>query len=77
VAEGHHHTQRNRAAGHHCARGQCAVSFHIRLPDHTITAQIAAKSLRKRSCWGHLIADDTIAEAGLSAQPKAAKPTPQ
>jgi hypothetical protein len=66
------------------------VTLRIRLPDRTITAEIAAKSLRKAQTaireagadnialvlQGQLIAGDVIAEAGLSAQPKAAKPAP-
>jgi hypothetical protein len=65
--------------------------LRIRLPGRTLTADIAAKSLRKAQTairdagadnivlvlQGHLIAGDVIAEAGLAAQPKTAKPTPR
>jgi hypothetical protein len=68
--------------------GRPRVTLHIRLPDRSVTAEIAAKSLRKAQTaireagadnlalvlQGHLVAGDVIAEAGLSAQPKAAKP---
>jgi len=61
------------------------VRLRIRLPDHTLTAEIAAKSLRKAQkaireasannivlvLEGRLIAGDVIAEAGLGAQPRA------
>jgi hypothetical protein len=71
--------------------GRPRVSLCIRLPDRTITAEIAAKSLRKAQTairdvgadnlalvlQGRLIAGDVVAEAGLSAQPKAAKPAQQ
>jgi len=64
------------------------VTLRIRLSDRAITAEIAAKSLRKAQTairvagadnialvlQGRFIAGDVIAEAGLSAQPKAAKP---
>ena len=64
------------------------VLLHIHLHDRTIAAEIAAKSLRKAQTaireagadnialllQGHLVAGDRVAEAGLSAQPKAAKP---
>jgi hypothetical protein len=63
------------------------LTLRIRLPDRTLTAEIAAKSLRKAQTairdvgadnivlllQGSLTAGDVIAEAGLSAQPKAAK----
>ena len=66
------------------------VTLRIRLPDRTITAEIAAKSLRKAQTaireagadaillmlQGQLIAGDRVAEAGLSAQPKTPKPPP-
>ena len=62
--------------------------MRIRLPHRTITAEIAAKSLRKAQTaireagadnialvlQGHLAVGDAIAEAGLAAQPKT-KPT--
>ena len=71
--------------------GKPRVRLRIRLPDRTVTADIAAKSLRKAQTaireagadsialllQGRLIAGDVIAEAGLSAQPKAAKPAQQ
>jgi hypothetical protein len=60
------------------------VSLRIRGPDRIITAEIAAKSLRRAQTairvagtgnitvmlQGVLAAGDVIAEAGLSAQPK-------
>ena len=66
--------------------GKPRITLRIRLPDRTLTAEIASKSLRKAQTairdvgadnivlllQGHLIAGDVIAEAGLSAQPKAA-----
>jgi hypothetical protein len=69
--------------------GKPRVSLRIALPSRTVIADIAAKSLRKAQTairengvdnvavilQGHLIAGDVIAEAGLTAQPKAAKPT--
>jgi hypothetical protein len=65
--------------------GKPRVTLRISLPGRFVTAEIAAKSLRKAQraiieagtdnvalvLQGHLTADDTIAEAGLSAQPKA------
>ena len=59
--------------------------MRIRLPDRTLTAEIAAKSLRQAQkaireagannivlvLEGRLIAGDVIAEAGLGAQPRA------
>jgi hypothetical protein len=62
--------------------------LHINLPGRTVTADIATKSLRKVQTGireagadniavvlqGHLITGDVIAEAGLTAQPKIAKP---
>ena len=71
--------------------GKPRITLRIRLPDRTITADVAAKSLRKAQTaireqgaanialvlQGQLAAGDGIAEAGLSAQPKAAKPTPR
>jgi hypothetical protein len=58
--------------------------LRIRLPDRKLSAAIAAKSLRKAAIReargrhrvrsaGCLIAGDVVAEAGLSAQPKAVK----
>jgi hypothetical protein len=69
--------------------GKPGVVLRIRLPERTLTADIAAKSLRKAQTairdigadnialvlQGRLTAGDVIAEAGLRAQPKA-KPTP-
>ena len=70
--------------------GKPRVILRIRLPDRTVTAEIAAKSLRKAQrairesggddiavvLQGNLVTGDTITEAGISAQPKAAKPEP-
>jgi hypothetical protein len=64
--------------------------LRIRLPDRTVTAEIATKSLRKAQTairdagadnialllQGRLVAGDVIAEAGLSAQPKTPKAAP-
>src|SRR5262245_24401613 len=76
----------------HSMRPSCSSLWrprvHIHLPGRTVTAEIAAKSLRKAQTairdagadnivlllQGRLVAGDVIAEAGLSAQPKAAKP---
>jgi hypothetical protein len=69
--------------------GKPRVTLRIALPSRTVTADIAAKSLRKTQTvireagadnvavilQGHLIAGDVIAEAGLTAQSKIAKPT--
>jgi hypothetical protein len=63
------------------------VILRIRLPDRKLTADIAVKSLRKAQAaireagadaialilQGCLVEGDMIAEAGLSAQHKAAK----
>jgi hypothetical protein len=71
--------------------GKPRITLRIRLPDRTVTAEIASKSLRKAQTaireagadsialvlQGRLVAGDVIAEAGLSAQPKAAKPPPR
>jgi hypothetical protein len=68
--------------------GRPRVRLRIRLPDRKLTADIAAKSLRKAQTaiqeaggdaialvlQGCLLEGDIVAEAGLSAQPKAAKP---
>jgi hypothetical protein len=70
--------------------GVSRVNLHIQLPDRTVTADIATKSLRKAQVavrelgadnvalllQGRLVAGDVIDEAGLSAQPKAPKPQP-
>jgi hypothetical protein len=64
------------------------VGMRIRLPQRTVAAEIAAKSLRKAQAairdaggalvlQGRLITGDVTAEAGLSAQPKTTKPTPR
>jgi hypothetical protein len=58
------------------------VTLRIQLPDRTVTAEIAVKSLRKAQAaireiggdnlvlvpQGRLVADDRIDEAGLAAQ---------
>jgi hypothetical protein len=65
--------------------GRPRVRLRIRLPDRKLSVDIAAKSLRKAQAairkagadaialvlQGCLVAGDIIAEAGLSAQPKA------
>jgi len=70
--------------------GKPRITLRIRLPDRSVTAEVAAKSVRKAQTaireqgrdnvvvvlQGNIVAGDAIAEAGLSAQPKAAK-TPQ
>ena len=64
------------------------ITLQIRLPNRTLIAEIAAKSLHKAQTaireagadnialvlQGRFIAGDRAAEAGLSALPKAAKP---
>jgi len=64
--------------------GKPRVTLRILTADRTVTADIAAKSLRKAQATikehgvegtvcilqGKLVAGDAIAEAGLSAQPK-------
>jgi hypothetical protein len=71
--------------------GQRRITLRVRLPDRTISAEVAAKSLRKAQnalreagadaivlmLQGQLIAGDRVAEAGLSARPKTPKPPPQ
>jgi hypothetical protein len=66
------------------------ITLRIRLPDRTITAEIASKSLHKAQMairdvgadniapvlQGHLVAGDRVAEAGLAAQPKAQPKAP-
>ena len=66
---------------------QQRVTLRVQLPDRTITAEAAAKSLRKAQTaireagadnialvlQGHLVAGDRVAEAGLSAQPRSPK----
>jgi predicted O-methyltransferase YrrM len=63
------------------------VILRVQLPDRVVTADVAAKSLRKAQAaireagvdgvavilQGALAAGDEITEAGLSAQPKAPK----
>jgi hypothetical protein len=70
---------------------QPRITLRIRLPDRAVTAEIAAKSLRKAKTaireagadnialvlQGRLTAGDVIAEAGLFARPGAAKPAPR
>jgi hypothetical protein len=70
------------------ADGKARATLRIGLPDRKLTADIAAKSLRKAQAaireagaaavtlilQGCLVERDMIAEAGLSAQHKAAKP---
>jgi hypothetical protein len=65
------------------------VMLRIRVPDRTVTADIAAKSLRRAQATirevgpegvavilqGKLAANDEIVEAGLSAQVKIVKPS--
>jgi hypothetical protein len=67
--------------------GKLRIPLRIRLPDRTITAEIASKSLRKAQTairetgadnialvlQGLFVAGDRVAEAGLSALPKAHK----
>jgi hypothetical protein len=67
------------------------ITLSIRLPDRTVTVDLAAKSVRRAQAaireygtevacilQGRLGAGDVILEAGLSAQPKAAKtPKPE
>jgi hypothetical protein len=67
--------------------GKPRITLRIRLPDRTLTAEIAAKSLRRAQAairedgadnialvlQGHLIID-AIVEAGLAAQPRTTKP---
>jgi len=70
-----------------CTEGVPRVTLRIRLPDRLVTAEVAAKSLRKAQTairnagpdniavllQGNLVAGDVIAAVGLTAQPKAAK----
>lgn len=65
--------------------GKPRVKLRIQLPDRRLVADIAAKSIRKAQATisehgadgvavilqGVLLGDDSISEAGLSAQPKA------
>jgi hypothetical protein len=63
--------------------GQPRVAIEIRLPDGVVTADLAAKSLRRAiatvrehgpdSVQGRLVGTE-ITEAGLAVQPKVAKP---
>jgi hypothetical protein len=64
--------------------GRPRIILRIKVPDRTVTADIATKSLRRAQATikehgiegcvamiqGKLIAQDQIAEAGLSVQPK-------
>jgi hypothetical protein len=64
------------------------VTLRIQLPDRVVTAEVAAKSLRKAQTAireqggdnvvlmlrGKLVAGERIDEAGLSVQPKQPKP---
>lgn len=68
--------------------GTPRVMLRVQLPDRTMTADVAAKSVRKAQAairesgadgvavilQGALAAGDKITDAGLSAQPKAPKP---
>ncbi len=68
--------------------GAPRVVLRVQLPDRTVTADVAAKSVRKAQAaireagadsvavilQGQLTADDRIADAGLSAQLKAPNP---
>lgn len=68
--------------------GKPRVVIRVTLPGRTVTADVAAKSLRKVQAairetgadnvvivlQGHLVADDKIEEAGLTAQAKVTKP---
>ena len=68
--------------------GKPRLTLRVRLPDRTVTADIAAKSLRRAQTaireaggdnivlllQGRLGAGDVLTEAGLLALPKAAKP---
>lgn len=68
--------------------GKPRVVLAIQGPDRIITASVSAKSMRRVQkairdagadnvtlvLQGHLAANDAIAEAGLSVQPRAAKP---
>jgi hypothetical protein len=67
--------------------GMPRINLKVNLPDRIVTADLAAKSVRKAQTaireagannialvlQGHLIAGDVIAEAGLAAQSKAPK----
>jgi hypothetical protein len=67
--------------------GKPRVVLRIKLPDRVLSADIAAKSLRRAQATirevgadgvavllqGNLVANDVVADAGLSAQPKAPK----
>lgn len=68
--------------------GKPRVVLHIKLPERTVTADIAAKALRRAQSaireagadnvavilQGNLTRGDAVAEAGLVAQVRAAKP---
>jgi hypothetical protein len=67
--------------------GQARVVLQVKLPDRTVKADVATKSLRRAQTTiretgadnvvvilqGALVAGEIITEAGLSAQPKAPK----
>jgi hypothetical protein len=71
--------------------GTPRVVLRVQLPDRTVTVDVAAKSVRKAQAairesgadgvalilQGALAAGDKITQAGLSAQPKAPKPSPK
>jgi hypothetical protein len=85
AAQGHPRPQRRRADRIPAPDGKTRATLRIRLPDRKLTADIAAKSLRKAQAAireagadaialvlrGCLVEGDVIAEAGVSAQPKA------
>jgi hypothetical protein len=70
--------------------GTSRVDLKVNLPDRSVIASIAAKSVRKAQLTitehgadnvalilqGHLIGGDVVAEAGLVAQIKTPKPQP-
>jgi hypothetical protein len=70
--------------------GKPRVILLIKLPDRTISADIAAKSLRRVQATirelgaenvacllqGNLVANDVVTDAGLTAQPKIKKEAP-
>ena len=89
--QGHAGAQRRRAGHYQIAQGQTAHHLahpiarpHNHRPDlGQVPAQSANGDLRSRCrqyrarAAGRLITGDVIAEAGLSAHPKAAKPAPR
>jgi hypothetical protein len=70
--------------------GKPRVVLRVKLPDRTISADIAAKSLRRAQATirelgaenvacllqGNLVANDVVTDAGLTAQPKVKKEAP-